>query len=88
MLLFCYNVRQGSTIHQAESAWRLCNDSPDSANKTEKCCSFIYQIVQELCDNQGDLPRLSVLTNLLASVDVKLKHWSQLVPNNNMSADI
>ena len=72
MLLFYYNVRQGSTIHQAESAWRLCNDSPDSANKTEKCCSFIYHIVQELCDSQGGRPRMSVLTSFLASVDVKI----------------
>ena len=48
-------------------------------------------IVQELCENRGSRPGLSVLTSLLASVDVKLywtvlRHWSQLVPN--MSADI
>ena len=29
-------------------------------------------IVQELCESRGDRPRLSVLTRLLVSVDVKL----------------
>ena len=29
-------------------------------------------IVQELCDSRGGRPGLSVLTSLLASVDVKL----------------
>ena len=48
-------------------------------------------VVQELCESRGGRPGLSVLTSLLASVDVKiyrtmLRHWSQLVPN--MSADI
>ena len=48
-------------------------------------------IVQELCESRGGRPELSVLTSLLASVDVKiygtmLRHWSQFVPN--MSADI
>ena len=48
-------------------------------------------IVQELCESCGGRPGLSVLTSLLASVDVKifltvLRHWSQLVPNK--SADI
>ena len=48
-------------------------------------------IVQELCESRGGRPGLSVLTNLLVSVDVKiyctvLRHWSQLVPN--MSTDI
>ena len=48
-------------------------------------------IVQELCESRGGRPGLSVLTSLLASVDVKiyctvLRHWSQLVPN--MSTDI
>ena len=48
-------------------------------------------IVQELRESRGGRPELSVLTNLLVSVDVKnyctmLRHWSQLVPN--MSADI
>ena len=48
-------------------------------------------IVQQLCESRGGRPELSVLTSLLASVDVKiyctvLRHWSQLVPN--MSADI
>ena len=41
--------------------------------------------------SRGGRPELSVLTNLLVSVDVKiyctvLRHWSQLVPN--MSTDI
>ena len=48
-------------------------------------------VVQELCESRGGRPGLSVLTSLLASVDVKiyctmLTHWPQLVPN--MSADI
>ena len=48
-------------------------------------------IVQELCESRGGRPELSVLTSLLASVDVKiywtrLRHWSQFVPN--MSSDI
>ena len=43
-------------------------------------------IVQELCESRSGRPGLSVLTNLLVSVDVKLRHWSQLVPN--MSTDI
>ena len=47
--------------------------------------------VQELCESRGGRPGLSVLTNLMVSVDVKqhwtvLTHWSQCVPN--MSADI
>ena len=48
-------------------------------------------IVQELCESRGGRPGPSVLTSLLASVDVKiyitmLRHWSQFVPN--MSSDI
>ena len=42
--------------------------------------------VQELSESRGGRPGLSVLTSLLVSVDVKLTHWSQLVPN--MSTDI
>ena len=42
-------------------------------------------IAQELCESRGGRPRLSVLTSLLVSVEVKpygtmLRHWSQLVP--------
>ena len=53
--------------------------------------SSSFFIVQELCESRGCRPGLSILTSLLASVDVKiywtmLRHWSQLVPN--MSADI
>ena len=51
----------------------------------------VASIVQELCESRGGRPELSVLTSLLASVDVKiywtmLRHWSQFVPN--MSSDI
>ena len=42
--------------------------------------------VQGLCESRGGRPGLSVLTSLMVSVDVKLTHWSQLVPN--MSTDI
>ena len=47
--------------------------------------------VQELCENRGGRPGLSVLMSLTVSVDVKqhctmLRHWSQFVPN--MSTDI
>ena len=47
---------------------------------------MVTVIVQELCESRGGRPELSVLTSLLASVDVKiyctmLRHWSQLVPN-------
>ena len=31
----------------------------------------MYTIVQELCESRGGRPRLSVLTSLLVSVDVK-----------------
>ena len=34
--------------------------------------SKLQVIVQELCENQGGRPGLSVLTSLLVSVDVKL----------------
>ena len=56
----------------------------------ENICQ-LWVIVQELCESWGGRPGLSVLTNLLVSVDVKiywtvLRHWSQLVPN--MSTDI
>ena len=52
----------------------------------------VEHIVQELCESRGGSPGLSVLTSLLASVDVKNFEpcfgiaGSQLVPN--MSADI
>ena len=55
-------------------------------------CLWLAVIAQELCESRlGGRPGLSVLTSLLASVDVKnywtvLRHWSQLVPN--MSTDI
>ena len=32
----------------------------------------VYIIVQELCESRGGCPGLSVLTNLLVSVEVKL----------------
>ena len=32
---------------------------------------FVNHIVQELCESRGGRPELSVLTNLLVSVDVK-----------------
>ena len=35
-------------------------------------------IVQELCESRGGRPGLSVLTSLLVSVDVKIRHWSYL----------
>ena len=39
-------------------------------------CKYKYQsvsrIVQELCESRGGRPELSVLTSLLASVDVKI----------------
>ena len=67
------------------------------AQSTISCVTYgetnvaAHVIVQELCESRGGRPGLSVLTSLLASVDVKiyrtmLRHWSQLVPN--MSADI
>ena len=33
--------------------------------------SLVVSIVQELCESRGGRPELSVLTNLLVSVDVK-----------------
>ena len=33
--------------------------------------SFLFFIVQELCESRGGRPELSVLTSLLVSVDVK-----------------
>ena len=50
----------------------------DSAIVQELCDSAIVQelcdsaIVQELCESRGGRPELSVLTSLLASVDVKI----------------
>ena len=41
---------------------------------------------QELCEGRGGRPGLSVLKSLTVSADVKLRHWSQFVPN--MSTDI
>ena len=44
--------------------------------------SFTDYIVQELCESRGGRPGLSVLTSLLASVDVRkdlLNHASALV---------
>ena len=51
-----------------------------------------HLIVQELCESRGGRPGLSVLTSLLASVDVKiywtmLRHWSQLVPNMSTTSE-
>ena len=59
--------------------------------KSAAASGLKYSSVQELCENRGGLPGLSVLTSFLVSVDVKiyctvLRHWSQLVPN--MSTDI
>ena len=37
------------------------------------CIAWRYKgIVQELCESRGGCPELSVLTSLLASVDVKI----------------
>ena len=36
------------------------------------CCRTPAAIVQELCESRGGRPGLSVLTNLLVSVDVKI----------------
>ena len=51
-----------------------------------KLRALLYFIVQELCESRGGRPALSILTSLLVSVDVKLRHWYQLVPK--MSTDI
>ena len=40
--------------------------------KTETQCIIFSLIFQELCESRGGRPGLSVLTNLLVSVDVKL----------------
>ena len=57
---------------------------------------YLYKLypcnwVQELCESQGGCPGLSILMNLMVSMDVKqhwtmLRHWSQFVPN--MSSNI
>ena len=49
-------------------------------------------IVQELCESRRGRSGLSVLTNLLVSVDVKnywtmLRLWSQLVPNMSTTSE-
>ena len=36
------------------------------------CWSCVRDIVQELCESRGGRPGLSILTNLLVSVDVKI----------------
>ena len=41
----------------------------------KRICGAIYYIVQELCESRGGRPRLSVLTSLLVSVDVK-NYWT------------
>ena len=63
--------------HTMNEAWTPCN-------KTE--WNNVQILVQELCESRGGRPGLSVLTSLLASVDIKLywtmlRHWSQLVSN-------
>ena len=44
-------------------------------------------IVQELCESRGGRPGLSILTSLLASVDIKI-YWTMLTLVPNMSTDI
>ena len=51
----------------SEQVTRLGLSSCLKGNLTEDCL-----IVQELCESRGGRPGLSVLTNLLVSVDVKL----------------
>ena len=74
------------------AGWVLSRDGRAGVPSLQPSITRLQEsIVQELCESRGGLPGLSVLTNLLVSVDVKiywtvLRHWSQLVPN--MSDDI
>ena len=94
-----YLISRCQTIGERKTKWinEQTNTLKPARNNrvasTECAASyFIYGcIVQELRESRGGRPGLSVLTSLLAFVDVKnystvLWHWSQLVPN--MSTDI
>ena len=65
---------------------------PCLGNHSTVCLSWNSEVrVQELCENRGGRPGLSILTSLTVSMDVKqywtvLWHWSQFVPN--MSTNI
>ena len=78
-----------------KQSWKWKTNSKYFVNKiqTHKRLkrTLLGLIVQELCESRGGHPGLSVLINLLVSMDVKiywtvLRHWSQLVPD--MSTDI
>ena len=64
----------------------VCVTGMSSVTISIKSLAGSFLIVQELCESRGGRPRLTVLTNFLVSVDVKLywtvlRHWSQLFPN-------
>ena len=93
---FCRGLFQTPALHTStpflimwtNTSWSF---SPQFQEVYNLLVFFSWVIVQELCESRGGRPGLSVLSSLLASVDVKnywtmLQHWSQLVPN--MSTDI
>ena len=44
---------------------------------------FLHFWVQELCESRDGRPGIYVLMSLTVSVDEKLRHWSQFVPNTS-----
>ena len=68
---------KGRALRQVRK--RKCKQCDRSARRKSKCSDIIksgkgqsFTIVQELCESRGGRLRLSVLTSLLVSVDVKI----------------
>ena len=91
-LLISCDLRMAQRLSEFVSRANITREQSSGAVWKSRWPSWApHCIVQELCESRGGRPGLSVLTNLLVSVDVKnywtmLRHWSQLVPN--MSTDI
>ena len=70
-----HSKKQNRNVRQTKSSWRLKINTPQSMlnppryKKGQR--SSDSRIVQELYESRGGRPGLSVLTSLLASVDVK-----------------
>ena len=71
----CMYVCKNYCVREAGCAYKLCELVSVSVGR---CCINCVNgigydvIVQELCESRGGRPELSVLTSLLASVDVKI----------------
>ena len=65
----CEGCMQPSTLTKASNTASTLMVSVDVKHHVYLLYSFI---VQELCESRGGRPRMSILTSLLVSVDVKL----------------